>query len=60
MLSFCSYIFVCFFAYFMKSAFDFWILAMLAATSQCGIQALSRAGKRRQASAITSPVRLRS
>ncbi|MDQ6419632.1 MFS transporter [Paenibacillus sp. LHD-117] len=37
------YIIVCVYAYFMKSAFDFWVLAMLVATSQGGIQALSRA-----------------
>lgn len=37
------YIVVCIYAYFMKSAFDFWILAMLVATSQGGIQAISRA-----------------
>lgn len=36
------YIIVCIYAYFMKSAVDFWILAMLVATSQGGIQALSR------------------
>jgi len=36
------YIIVCIYAYFMKSAFDFWVLAMLVATSQGGIQALSR------------------
>ncbi|OUS75490.1 MFS transporter [Paenibacillus sp. MY03] len=36
------YILVCIYAYFMKTAFDFWILAMLVATSQGGIQALSR------------------
>lgn len=39
----CVYIVVCIYAYFMKSAFDFWVLAMLVATSQGGIQALSRA-----------------
>lgn len=36
------YIVVCIYAYFMNSALDFWILAMLVATSQGGIQALSR------------------
>lgn len=36
------YIIVCIYAYFMNSAMDFWILAMLVATSQGGIQALSR------------------
>jgi UMF1 family MFS transporter len=37
------YIVVCVYAYFMQTAFDFWILAMLVATSQGGIQAISRA-----------------
>ncbi|WP_174731390.1 MFS transporter [Mesobacillus harenae] len=36
------YIIVCIYAYFMKTTFDFWILAMLVASSQGGIQALSR------------------
>ncbi|QGQ48457.1 MFS transporter [Metabacillus sediminilitoris] len=36
------YIFVCIYAYFLKTTLDFWILAMLVATSQGGIQALSR------------------
>ncbi|MDJ1630445.1 MFS transporter [Bacillus velezensis] len=36
------YMIVCTYAYFMDSAFDFWVLAMLVATSQGGIQALSR------------------
>lgn len=36
------YIIVCIYALFMNSAFDFWVLAMLVATSQGGIQALSR------------------
>lgn len=36
------YIFICSYAYFLDSAFDFWILAMLVGTSQGGIQALSR------------------
>ncbi|MBS4206994.1 MFS transporter [Bacillus sp. FJAT-50079] len=36
------YIIVCIYAYFLKTALDFWILAMLVATSQGGIQALSR------------------
>lgn len=36
------YIVVCVYAYFMKTALDFWILAMLVATSQGGIQAISR------------------
>jgi MFS transporter, UMF1 family len=36
------YIIVCIYAYFMETTLDFWILAMLVATSQGGIQALSR------------------
>ncbi len=36
------YIFVCIYAYFLKTTTDFWILAMMVATSQGGIQALSR------------------
>lgn len=36
------YIIICFVAYNMKSAVEFWILAFLVATSQGGIQALSR------------------
>lgn len=36
------YMIVCIYAYFLKTALDFWILAMLVATSQGGIQALSR------------------
>ncbi|WP_071459663.1 MFS transporter [Bacillus massilinigeriensis] len=36
------YMFVCLYAYFMKTTLDFWILAMLVASSQGGIQALSR------------------
>lgn len=37
------YIGVCGYAFFMSSLVDFWVLAMLIATSQGGIQALSRA-----------------
>jgi UMF1 family MFS transporter len=37
------YIVICTYAYFMKTTLDFWILAMLVASSQGGIQALSRA-----------------
>jgi MFS transporter, UMF1 family len=37
------YIIVCIYAYFLKTTMDFWILAMLVATSQGGSQALSRA-----------------
>jgi MFS transporter, UMF1 family len=36
------YIIVCIYAYFLETTTDFWILAMLVATSQGGIQALSR------------------
>lgn len=38
----CVYIIVCIYGYFLETALDFWILAMLVATSQGGIQALSR------------------
>ncbi|MGM0875224.1 MAG: MFS transporter [Bacillota bacterium] len=37
------YMLVCIYAYFLETTLDFWILAMLVATSQGGIQALSRA-----------------
>ncbi len=37
------YIVVCIYAFFLKTTMDFWILAMLVASSQGGIQALSRA-----------------
>jgi MFS transporter, UMF1 family len=36
------YIIICIYAYFLNSTLDFWILAMLVASSQGGIQALSR------------------
>ncbi|WP_066397424.1 MFS transporter [Neobacillus mesonae] len=36
------YIIICSYAYFLKTVLDFWILAMLVASSQGGIQALSR------------------
>ncbi len=36
------YIIVCIYAFFLETATDFWILAMLVASSQGGIQALSR------------------
>jgi UMF1 family MFS transporter len=36
------YVVICIYAYFLKTTLDFWILAMLVATSQGGIQALSR------------------
>lgn len=38
----CVYMFICIFGYFMRSAWQFWVLALLCATSQGGIQALSR------------------
>ena len=38
----CVYMFICIFAYFMNSLWQFWMLAVLCATSQGGIQALSR------------------
>lgn len=38
----CVYIVVCIYAFFLSTTLDFWILAMLVATSQGGIQALSR------------------
>lgn len=37
------YMVVCTYAHFLKTTLDFWILAMLVASSQGGIQALSRA-----------------
>lgn len=37
------YIIVCIYAFFLKTTTDFWVLAMLVASSQGGIQALSRA-----------------
>ncbi|WML44230.1 MFS transporter [Neobacillus sp. PS3-40] len=37
------YIIICIYAYFLKTTLDFWILAMMVASSQGGIQALSRA-----------------
>ncbi|WP_160718928.1 MFS transporter [Bacillus sp. USDA818B3_A] len=36
------YVVICIYAYFLQSTLDFWILAMLVASSQGGIQALSR------------------
>lgn len=36
------YIFICIYAYFLKTVVDYWILAMLVGTSQGGLQALSR------------------
>ena len=37
----CVYMFICVFAFFMNSLWQFWMLAVLCATSQGGIQALS-------------------
>lgn len=38
----CVYMFICIFAFFMRELWQFWVLAVLCATSQGGIQALSR------------------
>ena len=38
----CVYMFACVFAFFLRSAWQFWVLAFLVSTSQGGIQALSR------------------
>lgn len=38
----CIYMFICIYGYFMREAWQFWVLAFLCATSQGGIQALSR------------------
>ena len=38
----CVYMFICVFAFFMRELWQFWVLAVLCATSQGGIQALSR------------------
>ena len=38
----CVYMFICVFGFFMDSLWQFWMLAVLCATSQGGIQALSR------------------
>ena len=38
----CVYLFICVFGFFMRSLWQFWVLAVLCATSQGGIQALSR------------------
>ena len=38
----CVYMFICIFAFLMDSLWQFWMLAVLCATSQGGIQALSR------------------
>ncbi|WP_338472221.1 MFS transporter [Niallia sp. XMNu-256] len=42
MMGIIVYIIVCIYAYFLDSALDFWILAMLVGSSQGGIQAMSR------------------
>ncbi|MGP4039310.1 MFS transporter [Gracilibacillus sp. D59] len=36
------YMIVCIYGYYLETAFDFWVIAMLVASSQGGIQALSR------------------
>ena len=38
----CIYMFICVFAFFLRELWQFWLLAVLCATSQGGIQALSR------------------
>ena len=38
----CVYIVICIFAFFLKTAREFWILSILVGSSQGGIQALSR------------------
>ena len=38
----CVYMFICVLAFFMRELWQFWLLAVLCATSQGGIQALSR------------------
>ena len=38
----CMYMFICVFGFFLRSAWQFWVLAVLIATSQGGIQSLSR------------------
>ena len=38
----CVYMFICVFGFFLRSLWQFWVLAVLCATSQGGIQALSR------------------
>jgi len=38
----CMYMFICVFGFFLRSAWQFWMLAVLIATSQGGIQAMSR------------------
>ncbi len=41
-ISIVVYTVICFYAMFMKTVLDFWILGILVGTSQGGIQALSR------------------
>ncbi|MEG2193018.1 MAG: MFS transporter [Oscillospiraceae bacterium] len=38
----CMYMFICVFGFFIRYSWQFWVLAVLVATSQGGIQALSR------------------
>ncbi len=38
----CMYMFICVFGFFLRSAWQFWVLAVLIATSQGGIQSMSR------------------
>lgn len=38
----CMYMFICVFGFFIRYAWQFWVLAVLVATSQGGIQSLSR------------------
>lgn len=38
----CIYMFICVFGFFIRSEWQFWVLAVLVSTSQGGIQALSR------------------
>ena len=38
----CMYMFICVFGFFLRSAWQFWMLAVLIATSQGGIQSMSR------------------
>ena len=42
MVGILMYIFICIYAYFLKTAIDFWVLALLVGTVQGGVQALSR------------------
>ena len=42
MIAICVYSVVCVYAYFIRSALDFWVIAILIGSAQGGIQALSR------------------